>query len=160
MMMSNSEKIEPVVNNSSRAIVTLAELSYDEERELLRLERIVEQAFYRAGSALAKIRDQRLSRSTHETFESYCQARFNFSRQAANYLIAGAKVYENLETNGCQILPTKERQVRAIACLDSEKQNEVWKAAVNLAKQRVPSSRIVKLAAQGRQREEGRWTDG
>jgi hypothetical protein len=80
----------------------LEELSADEERDRLFLERKVERAFYEAGKALQKLRDRRLYRSTHKTFEDYCRARFGHSRQKANYLIAGAEVYENLTTICCQ----------------------------------------------------------
>ncbi|MBD2451377.1 hypothetical protein H6G76_30485 [Nostoc sp. FACHB-152] len=90
----------------------------------------MERAFFEAGKALAELRDCRLYRSTHRTFEEYCRDRFGHSRQQSNYLIAAAGVYENLTTNGCQnvadknlttngcqILPTSERQVRPLVPL-------------------------------------------
>ncbi len=58
-----------------------------------------------AVKALQELRDRRLYRSNHKTFESYCQERFGHSRQKANFLIAGARAYENLTTNGCQTDP-------------------------------------------------------
>ncbi len=123
-------------------------LTEDEERDLLRLERKVERAFFEAGLSLREIRDRRLYRSTYATFEEYCKERFNFTRQAANYLIAGASVFETLTTNGCQILPTAERQVRPITSLDESEQVEAWSTAVAEAGERVPSSRIVKEVVQ------------
>ncbi|MBE9171337.1 hypothetical protein IQ238_28870 [Pleurocapsales cyanobacterium LEGE 06147] len=120
------------------------QLSYEEERDRLHLEKKVEKAFYEAGSALKQIRARRLYRSSHDTFEFYCRERFGFTRQAANYLIAGASIYENLTTNGCQILPTSERQVRSLNGLESIYQCQIWTKAVDVAGGVVPSSRIVK----------------
>ncbi len=87
----------------------------------------MERAFFEAGKALTELRDRRLYRSTHKTFEDYCRDRFGHSWQQSNYLIAAAGVYENLTTidcqnvanshlptSGSQILPTSERQVRPI----------------------------------------------
>ncbi|BAY29294.1 hypothetical protein NIES2107_11350 [Nostoc carneum NIES-2107] len=103
------------------------------------------------------MRDRRLYRSTHRTFEEYCRDRFGHSRQQSNYLIAAAGVYENLTTNGCQnvanedlttnscqILPTNERQVRSLTKLEPEQQQEVWQQAVQKAGGKVPTGKIVK----------------
>jgi hypothetical protein len=72
------------------------ELSYDEERDRLHLERKVERAFYEAGKALRELRDRRLYRSTHPTFEGYCRDRFGFQRAHSYRLIEAAQVVENL----------------------------------------------------------------
>lgn len=78
-----------------------------------------------------------------KTFRDYCRDRFGHSRQQSNYLIAAAGVYENLTTNGTQILPTSERQVRPITKLEPEQQWEVWQTAVEEAGGKVPSARVV-----------------
>ncbi|MEA5595697.1 hypothetical protein [Rivularia sp. UHCC 0363] len=142
-------------------IVAAQELSLDEERDRYHLERKVERAFYEAGKALQELRNRRLYRSTHGTFEEYCRDRFGHSRQKSNYLIAAAGVYDNLTTNGCQnppiddlttnssqILPTNERQVRSLTQLEPEQQREVWQQAVETAGGKVPSGRIVKNIVQ------------
>ncbi len=64
-------------------VIELAQLSVDEERARLHLERKVERAFYEAGMALKELRDRRLYRSTHRTFEEYCRERFGYGRDAA-----------------------------------------------------------------------------
>ena len=135
-------------SSPSLIVLPIAPLTEDEERELLHLERKVERAFFIAGASLREIRDRRLFRNSHATFEEYCRERFNFTRQAANYLIAGASVFEILTTNGCQILPTAERQVRPITSLDEDEQVIAWSAAVEEAGNRVPSSRVVKEVVQ------------
>jgi hypothetical protein len=144
LLKSASEEEVPVISQA----VNEEELTPEEEQDLLHLERKVERAFYEAGKALAQIRDRRLYRSTHKTFEDYCQERFGYTRRGANYLIAGANVIENLGTNGSQILPTSERQVRSLASLDPAEQCQVWTKAVEQAGGKVPPARIVKNIVQ------------
>ncbi|WP_292739465.1 hypothetical protein [Nostoc sp. JL31] len=139
--------------------VEVPELTEEEQRDRFRLhlERRVERAFFEAGKALTELRDRRLYRSTHKTFEEYCCDRFGHSRQQSNYLIAAAGVYENLTTIGCQnvadenlttngsqILPMSERQVRSMTKLEPQQQHEVWLRAVELAGGKMPTGRIVK----------------
>ena len=59
----------------------LEQLTHDKQRDLHRLELGVEQAFIQAGKALAQLRARRLYRSTHKTFEAYCQDMFGFTRR-------------------------------------------------------------------------------
>ena len=143
----------------SIVVEVVEELSEDEQRDRLRLERRVERAAFEGAEALRELRDRRLFRSTHKTFELYCQDRFGFTRRRINYLISGSQVYDNLKmgTNGSQnlraddeeieppqILPTNERQVRPLTKLDPDQQREVWQQAVEISGGKVPSNRIVK----------------
>ncbi|MGL4620940.1 MAG: hypothetical protein ACRCZS_18070, partial [Chroococcidiopsis sp.] len=143
-----SQQVKSIAPAAISANVTVVEsvetLTPEEERERHRLELRVERAFFEAGKALRELRERRLYRSSHKTFEAYCRERFGFTRQAANYLIAGAEIFENLTTNGCQILPTNERQVRPLYALEPEQQCQVWQQAINLADGKVPSGRVVK----------------
>jgi preprotein translocase subunit YajC len=114
----------------------LSELTIDEEKDRQHLERKVENAFIKAESvfkeavfALKEIRDRKLYKSTHETFEEYCKERFGFSRRRPYQLIDAAVVLENLEK--CElavhILPSKETHCREIAKLETpEEQREAW----------------------------------
>ncbi|MCW5318361.1 hypothetical protein GTQ43_32960 [Nostoc sp. KVJ3] len=151
----------PALATINVTAVEVPELTEEEQRDRLHLERRVERAFFEAGKALTELRDRRLYRSTHKTFEDYCRDRFGHSRQQSNYLIAAAGVYENLTTIGCQnvanenlttngsqILPTSERQVRPMTKLEPQEQQEVWLRAVELAGGKVPTGRIVKDAVQ------------
>ncbi|MTJ47951.1 hypothetical protein FJR05_08720 [Dolichospermum sp. UHCC 0259] len=122
----------------------LTELSTDEWRDRIFLERQVEKAFYTAAKALKEIRDRRLYRSTHSTFENYCRSRFGFTHRHVNYLIAGSLVVDNLVgTNGSQILPTNERQVRPLVSLEPEQQRLAWQKAVEQGGGKIPSGRQV-----------------
>lgn len=126
----------------------LEPLTDTEEKDRQRLEKKVEKAFYEAGSALRELRDQRLYRNTHTTFEEYCRDRFGHSRQKSYYLIAGAEIYQTLSTNRCQILPTTEYQVRPLAPLEPPQQPIAWNEAVKEAGAKVPPARLVREAVQ------------
>ncbi|MHC5862760.1 hypothetical protein [Nostoc sp.] len=93
-----SQQEDPATATITVTAVEVEELSEEEESDRLYLERRVERAVFEAGKALAQLRDRRLYRSTHKTFEDYCRDRFGHSRQKSNYLIAAADVYENLTT--------------------------------------------------------------
>lgn len=142
-------------------IEVLKDLTYDEQNDRLHLERKVERAFYEAGKALQELRERKLYRSTHKTFEEYCKDRFGFGRSRSCRLIDAVAVCDNLsysqmlpngqqkdelETlpNGSQILPSSERQVRPLIKLEPDQQREAWTKAVELAGGKVPSGRIVK----------------
>lgn len=161
------ESVTPYLTNSDRLpseteivgeSVGTSELSYDEQHERERLERLVERAFYEAGRALFELREQRLYRNTHKTFEEYCQDRFAFTRRNVNYLIAASQVVDNLVgtdssqievteflgTICSQILPTNECLVRPLAQLEPEEQRQCWHQAVEAAGGKVPSGNVVK----------------
>lgn len=121
-------------------------LSPSEEKEKQRLEGLVIGAVWTAGVALQELRDKRLYRDTHSSFKEYCQDKFGHSRQKSDYLIVGAKIYENLAKNRCQILPTTEYQVRPLGVLEAPEQVQAWSEAVELAQSKVPTSRLVKQA--------------
>lgn len=135
---------EAVVIETLAADQGTSELTEDEEQERHRLESKVEKAFHEAGIALRELRDKRLYRSTHKTFEEYVKERFGYSRISAHYRIAAVDVIDNLLTIGEQILPTSERQVRDLASLTPGMQCQVWQEAVEQADGKIPSGRIVK----------------
>jgi hypothetical protein len=156
-----SQQEDPGSATITISAVEVPELTEEEQRDRLHLERRVERAFFEAGKALTELRDRRLYRSTHKTFEEYCRDRFAHSRQQSNYLIAAAGVYENLTTIGCQnvadenlttngsqILPTSERQVRPMTKLEPQEQQEAWLRAVEVAGGKVPTGKIVKDVVQ------------
>ncbi|MBE9001417.1 hypothetical protein IQ274_25185 [Nostoc sp. LEGE 12447] len=158
--------------NPATATITVTaaeveELSETEERDRLHLERRVERAFFEAGRALAELRDRRLYRSTHSTFEEYCKDRFGFERRHPYRLIEAAGVVDNLikmcpnwtqneieddparvHSDQRQILPTSEGQVRPMTKLEPQEQQEVWVKAVEQAGGKVPPARIVKNVVQ------------
>ena len=120
-------------------------LSASEIEERNRLENTVQQAFYQAGQALKQLRDRKLYRETHATFEAYVRDRFDYSKRAAYYLISASEVIENLKSEPLvHLLPSKERQCREIARLPIEQQPNAWLTSLERAKGKIPPARIVK----------------
>ena len=114
-------------------------LAYNERRVSEGLER-----FRDVGLALASIRDNRLYRATHATFEDYCRERWHWSRQRAHQMIECAEVAASLPTD-CQPLVDNERQARELAKVEPEKRAEV----LALAAQAGPvTAKAIKQAAQ------------
>ena len=146
-----SQQEDPGSATINVTAVEVPELTEEEERDRLHLERRVERAFFEAGKALMELRDRRLYRSTHKTFEEYCKERFGYSRRQPYLLMDAAVVFDNL-LEKCdpldQVLPTNERQVRPMTKLEPQKQQEVWLRAVELAGGKVPTGRIVKDVVQ------------
>jgi len=90
--------------------------------------------FMRVGNALMRIRDGRLYRESHETFEEYCQDKWNMSRQYVNKLIAAKVVVDQMETIVSIDPPKNETQTRPLAELETpEEQAEAWEEAVATA---------------------------
>ena len=79
-----------------------------------------------------QIRDDRLYRATHGTFEDYCRAKWGIDRRYANRLIGSIEVMNNLTPRGV-IQPEFEKVLRPLTPLPPEKQREVWKEAVETA---------------------------
>ncbi len=141
------KKSKSTTFNQQLLLMPIDPLTIEEESDRFSLERKVERAFYEAGKALRALRDRRLYRSTHVTFEEYCRDRFDFTRRRPYQLIEAAQIYDNL-IDKCEqiveILPTKEGQVRPLSELDSSQQPLAWEAAVEQAGGKVPTGRIVK----------------
>ena len=91
------------------------------------LERVIErgqQTFIEVGRALLEIRDRRLYRETHATFEAYCRERWGWGRSNAYELMDAARVAGVL--SGTPDTPTSVRQARAMLDrLDPEEREQV-----------------------------------
>ncbi|MDZ8135782.1 MAG: hypothetical protein RM049_10840 [Nostoc sp. DedQUE04] len=146
-----SQQVDPGSATINVTAVEIPELTEQEISDRLHLERKVERAFFEAGKALAQLRDRRLYRSTHKTFEEYCRDRFGHSRRQSYLLMDAAVVFDNLMEKCDQfdhILPTAEGQVRPMTKLEPQEQQEVWLKAVEQAGGKVPPARIVKNVVQ------------
>ena len=78
------------VDTTAITVQESEELTTDEERERHRLELKVELGFQEAVKALKELRDKKLYRSTHQTFEDYVIGRFGMQRAHAYRLINAA----------------------------------------------------------------------
>jgi predicted lipoprotein len=128
----------------------LAQLSLTESSRRAELEQVIARGlatFVTVGNSLLEIRDSRLYRDTHATFEDYCVERWKFARNYANKLIAAAGVTLNLGT--IVPTPTHESQVRPLAGLEPEQQREAWDAAVKSAPNGKVTAAHVSRVAEG-----------
>jgi hypothetical protein len=113
----------------------LAQLSLTESSRRAELEQVIAQGlatFVTVGNSLLEMRDSRLYRDTHATFEDYCRERWGVSRIHAYRMIEAAGVASNLLPIG-NVQPTHESQIRPLASLEPEQQREAWDAAVKSA---------------------------
>lgn len=91
-------------------------------------------AFVECGRALAGMRDERLYRNTHGTFEAYCQEVWGFSRPRAYQLIEAAQVVSTVVDKAPELpAPTNEAQARELARVPEEQRAEVWQRVVTKA---------------------------
>ena len=87
--------------------------------------------FVDVGQALASIRDDKLYREQHATFDDYCRSRWNYTRQHVYRLINAAETVAQIEANpAIEELPTNERQVRPLKKLHPDDRAEAWQEAV------------------------------
>lgn len=145
------KKLQTTSSSNELSILPIDPLTTDEESDRLHLERKVERAFYEAGMALMQLRDRRLYRSTHSTFEEYCRDRFGYTRRRPYQMIEAALIYDNLIDKCAKILhilPTKEGQMQPLSRLEPQEQPEAWITAVEEAGGKVPPGRIVKEVVQ------------
>ena len=94
------------------------------ETKLKELEDKIQLGVMSVGIALLEIQNEQLYKLKHETFESYCQHVWGFSRQRAYQLIEGAQVQVNCQPVVDKV-PTKERHLREISKIPDKKQAQV-----------------------------------
>src|SRR5262245_59700090 len=106
-------------------------LSHHEAEALVELEATIEaglRSFVEVGSALLKIKEGHLYRSTYGTFESYCQGRWGFGRAYGDRIVMATRVAEQLTAAG---LPAPETVHAAfpLASLPEAERAEAWQEA-------------------------------
>lgn len=134
----------------------VVELTHPEQGRLIACEATIERGlktFTEVGKALITIRDERLYRATHATFEEYCEQRWQISRQRAYQLLDAAEVRQAIlsttvdEINSePSVLPANEAQARPLTKLlpnpmaepevkaaAEQEIREVWAEAVQTA---------------------------
>lgn len=112
-----------------------APLKRDESARLRACEWEIENGlatFVRVGNALVAIREGRLYRATHATFEAYCAERWNLRRQRAYELIDASIVAGRLSEIS-DITPERESHVAPLTSLPPEEQQAVWQETVDSA---------------------------
>jgi protein gp37 len=106
--------------------------------------------FVEVGRALVAIRDGRLYRGTHATFEEYCRQRWDFDRTRAYQLIDAAGVVDRVSTI-VDTPPATESQARPLARLPVAEQPAAWARAVDTAPNgRVTATHVARVVSQMR----------
>lgn len=125
-------------------------LAGTDRADLARLEATINhglQTFVEVGAALAEIRDRRLYREEHGTFEVYCEARWKMSRRQAYRLIDAADVVENV-SNWSHPTPASEAVARPLTGLPPAQQREAWSLAVEEKGGLQPTAKDVERAVE------------
>jgi hypothetical protein len=125
-------------------------------RRLAELENRIERGlvtFVDVGSALLEIRDSKLYKVKHKTFEAYCKEKWSMSVAHAKRLMNATVIAYNLAPIGAKttkvaftILPHKESQIRPLVRLLPEAQREVWGKAVELAGGQPTAQQVAELS--------------
>lgn len=108
-------------------------LSEDETRALARHEETIRDGlrdFVRVGMALKEIRDRRLYRAGHDTFEDYCRAQWDLSTTAAYRKIECSSLVLEMSPMGDI---QNERQARALLKVPEEKRGAAMENAKAIA---------------------------
>ncbi len=115
------------------------DLTPGERRHLTALERRIEhglQTFKEVGTALMEVRDSRLYRDVHPSFEAYCQTRWGLERQRAYQLIGAVEVVAALPEAGRGLI-RNEATARELVPLmrdDPAAFQAVWARVTEVAK--------------------------
>jgi hypothetical protein len=112
--------------------IVIDTLTAEESHRLAHLEGVIDrfrQSYYDTGDALKEIRDARLYRMTHISFESYVGDRWGISRPRAYELIAASQVANNLVSTVADIRTKPETQLRTLTSLEPEDQIRVYTEA-------------------------------
>ena len=107
-------------------------LTASESNALTEHEAVIErgiQTFYEVGIALADIRDRKLYRAEHGTFEDYCQQRWQMSKAHAYRMIDAAEVVSPIGDSGLP-LPANEGQARELGRVPEAERATVWAETV------------------------------
>jgi hypothetical protein len=128
---SNVMRVEAV------AMEPPAPLTKHEKYQLDHCEKILQtglRTFFDVGNALTTIRDGRLHRTTHSTFESYCRDHWGIGRSYASRVIGAAERIKLLPPGETIPKPCNEFQVRPFLKLKPEAFLKAWERTVRRAK--------------------------
>lgn len=108
------------------------QLTAREAARLAELEAAIERGmgtFVEVGRALAEVRDARLYRAAHPSFEAYLEARWSISRRRGYQLIEAAEAVQSFAQP-----PAVEAHARALAALPPEQREAAYGAVAKLGK--------------------------
>lgn len=124
----------------------IAILTPAEETTLADCEQAIERGmltFVEVGAALGFIRDSRLYRATHETFEAYCADRWGFTGRRGRQLIEAAEI-------GTIVPVENEGQARELAKVPETDREDVWRETVEQTNGKPTAAAVAEVAEQRR----------
>jgi phage host-nuclease inhibitor protein Gam len=90
--------------------------------------------FIEVGKALLEIRDNKYYRENYDTFEDYCQEKWQIGKAYAYRYISAFEITNNLSPMGDILpLPENERQIRALSTLSPDDQRQVWQLVYEMS---------------------------
>jgi hypothetical protein len=108
------------------------------------------ETFVEVGNALFTIREQKLYKATHDTFDAYCRERWGWARSRIYQLIDASKVVQEIgEMSTTVDKPTSERQVRPLVELPKEERPKAWQEAVERSNGK-PTAKVVEQVVRER----------
>ena len=127
----------------------LVPLNGEERKGLKRCEEAIRAGlgqFIEVGTALMEIRDSKLYRETHGTFEEYANSVLSLTRPQAYRLIDSAQVVHDLSPIGDILrLPTNEAQARELVRIkDPEERIAAWRTVVETAGEAPLTAKLVR----------------
>jgi hypothetical protein len=133
------------------AVRPVSLLTAHESAELRECESILDRGlatFFAVGNALLRIRNKRLYRATHRTFEEYCRERWNIGKSYAWRVIGAAERVNLLPANSSVPKPANEFQVRPFLKLSAEAFPGAWERALKLAQTGKVTPRVARAVIQ------------
>jgi hypothetical protein len=118
MQNNNIPDIRSELQEKNKNAIQKQELIPSSLLQLQEQEEIIQKGlmgFMVAGTALRKIKENKLYGDNYSTYDAYCQQRWNFTPQHANRLIKAATVVEEIKSESIgSVLPQSEAQARAL----------------------------------------------
>lgn len=111
------------------ALAVSTQLNVLERKSLRKCEARIKEGmatFVDVGNALAEIRDGKLYREGHKTFDAYCKEKWEMTPQYAKRLVNASKTTEALKSETIvSVLPANEAQAKELSGLQPETAAEV-----------------------------------
>jgi hypothetical protein len=107
------------------------------------------QTFFDVGNALISIRENKLYRKSHATFDAYCVEKWGISDSRARQLISAAWTVTNVTVAGLPA-PENEGQARALGRVAKEDLADVWAETLERTDGRPTAAAVEAVAAERR----------
>lgn len=111
--------------------------------------------FVEVGNALAGIRESRLYRTDHATFEAYCRERWGFNDRRASQLISAAALVSTIVETGLPA-PANEVQARELAKVPEPQRADVWRATVERTDGKPTAAAVAETARRAAEQRDAR----